>query len=113
MGTCGACDSQPKNENSNPRWLPAVDVFESQEELLLAVDLPGVEASKVDLRFHGGALQIVAPRKEAAGEFRRSFQIAKGYDGERVRAEHKDGVLKVYIPKIAAAQPRKIDVVAS
>ena len=91
------------------------------------VDLPGVDASKVDINFEQNVLTIrgtkssaIEPSKEGelrvyaaervAGSFERTVRLPEFVDGERIAAEFKNGLLTVTVPKAAAAQARKIEV---
>ena len=100
---------------------PDVDVFESDAELLLVADLPGVAKEGLDVRFHDGELVVEAarkPREPRAGialdqqvtDFRRAFALPDGIDAEKIEAELANGVLTVRLPKSAAKRARKIDV---
>jgi HSP20 family molecular chaperone IbpA len=100
---------------------PNVDVYESDAELLLVADLPGVTKEALDIRFDRGELTIEArrpkpenearPAAEAARrDFFRAFAIPDTIDTEKVEAELANGVLRVHLPKTAAKRSRRIDV---
>ena len=103
-------------------WLtPAVDIYEDDQGLTLVADLPGVPRDRLNLGIDQGVLTIeaLAPGgSEEGGLYRefgttgyyRRFQLPDTLEFERVAAELKDGVLKVVMPKSAAARPRKIEV---
>ncbi len=105
-------------------WTPACDIFEDEEGVTLRFDLAGVEASAVDVRFENGVLTIRGERKLehadrrdryhrielAYGTFTRSFALPGSVDAERIRAEAKNGILVVSLPKRAEAKPRSIQV---
>jgi HSP20 family protein len=106
-------------------YTPHVDILESESELTLLADMPGVSAGDVDIRFENGELSIhgkVKPRHEdvthfvlseyGLGDFYRTFQISEAIDPERITAEYKDGVLVLHLPKVEKAKPRKIAVKA-
>ena len=108
-----------------PAFLPPVDIQETQEELLLQTDLPGVKSGDIDISFEQGELTItgkVAERQPpttayllheyTTGDFVRKFQLGEVIDASRISAEHKDGVLTLHLPKVEAAKPRKIAVKA-
>ncbi len=103
---------------------PAVDVRDAGSEFLIEVDLPGVPKDAATVEFHDGRLTVEAKRapgaapaavrwtrrERAAATFRRSFRIPETVDASRIRAESKDGVLTVSLPKLEKAQPRRIEV---
>ncbi len=94
-------------------WTPAVDIFETPEEVVLKADLPGVEKKDIDLRIEHNRLILRGERrflKEATeedyhriersyGTFSRSFQLPFSIDQDRISAGHSDGVLEVHLPK--------------
>jgi HSP20 family protein len=103
--------------------LPAVDVYENDEEILLLADVPGVDKSGVEVRFDRDTLSITAKREASqpgnliAGEYApadyaRSFVVPQSIDADGIKAELDRGVLKVHLPKPAAARPRQITVTA-
>lgn len=108
-------------------WTPAVDIFEDEEGLSLRFDLAGVEPKDVDIRFENGVLTIKGERKLekeekkenyhrvelAYGAFNRSFSLPGTVDAEKIKAESKNGVLTVHLPKKAEAKPKSIQVKVS
>ena len=106
-------------------YTPRIDIWESDDELVLYGDLPGVEADSLDIQFENRELRIhgkVYPRHEGInflygeygiGDFYRTFAIGESIDGEKISAELKDGVLTLRLPKTEAVKPRKIEVKAS
>ncbi len=105
-------------------FTPRVDIVETDEELLLFADLPGVRDSDVDIRFENGELTLHARRPAApmpadpmmwespAGDFFRAFRITERINSAKIEAELKNGVLTLHLPKAEAAKPRKIAVKA-
>ncbi len=105
-------------------WTPACDIYEDEESVTLRFDLAGVDASDVDVRFENGVLTIRGERKLdhadrrdhyhrielAYGTFTRSFALPSTVDAEKIRAEAKNGVLVIGLPKRAEAKPRSIQV---
>src|SRR5687768_11214258 len=102
-------------------YTPRVDILETEEELLLFADLPGVQEDEVDIRFDNGELTLHARRAPAqvngqwlweneAGDFFRAFRISEQVDASKIWAELKLGVLTLHLPKVEAAKPRKITV---
>jgi HSP20 family protein len=109
---------------SNRPWAPAVDIYETENELVLKADVPEVESKDVDVRVENQTLTIAGQRKfekqdSAAGyhrmernygTFTRSFAIPNTFDTEKISASYKNGVLTVTMPKKDAAKPRQIKV---
>ena len=104
-------------------FTPLVDVWETHEAFYFEADLPGVKSGDVEVSYENGSLTIAAkvqPRQPAGtayawqeygvGHFYRSFAIQTPVDADGIRAELKDGVLKLYLPKAESARVRKIEV---
>ena len=105
-------------------YTPQVDILERDEELLLVADLPGVRAEDIDIRYEQGLLTLqgrVEPRQDEAatnyllreygvGDFYRSFRVGEGVDSDKIRAELKNGVMELHLPKAEAIKPKKITV---
>jgi HSP20 family protein len=103
-------------------FTPRVDIFESDNELTLLADLPGVRSEDVDLRYEKGELFLhgrVGPRhgqgqyllnEYEVGDFYRVFNIHESIDSSRISAECKNGVLLVHLPKMEKARPKQITV---
>jgi HSP20 family protein len=101
---------------------PRVDVLETENEVLLLADLPGVKSDAVDVRFENGELTIHgrrfagnANKKRALTEYEpthyhRTFRLTEDIAADRIEAEMKAGVLTVRLPKAEAAKPRRINV---
>jgi HSP20 family protein len=105
-------------------WAPPVDVFEDSEGLTFKFELPEVDAKDVQVSVEDGVLSVRGERKleheakrenyhrieRAYGAFARSFTLPATLDAEKVTAEAKHGVLRVYLPKRAEAKLRAIQV---
>jgi HSP20 family protein len=105
-------------------WTPTVDIYEDGEGVTLKFDLPEVDAKDVDIRLDDGTLTLRGERKleradkrdgyhrieSSYGAFTRSFSLPATLDFEKVHAESKNGVLRVFLPKRADAKPRSIQV---
>jgi len=103
-------------------FTPRVDIYETDGELVLCADMPGVRPDDVDLRYERGELLLhgkvhTKPNQGSfmlaeyeEGDFYRSFSIHESVDASRIEAECKNGVLTVHLPKVAAAQPKQISV---
>ena len=88
---------------------PRVDVYESQEDVLILADLPGVRKEDLAVRFERNALVIEAARSDGA-RYRRAFDVPSAFDATKVDAELKQGVLTLKVPRTEAAKPRRIEV---
>jgi HSP20 family protein len=108
-------------------WTPAVDIYETDAELTLAVELPGIMPKNVEVSAVDGILTIQGERADERkegedgqysllernyGSFMRRFQLPQGVDSGKVLADFEHGVLQVHIPKAALPKPTKIEVTA-
>lgn len=105
-------------------WTPAVDVKEEDERFVILADIPGVEPKDIEVHMDKGILTIKGERKSEAreehngykrvervyGSFFRRFTMPDTADADNIKAESKNGVLQITIPKKAAEQPRRIQV---
>jgi HSP20 family protein len=108
---------------------PAVDVAERDNGYEVTAELPGMDASNVEVKYADGVLTIKGEKKEEKeekktdyymserrfGSFQRAFRLPDGIDADKIAAEFKNGILKVALPKTAQAQKseRKIDIKAA
>ena len=113
--------SEPR---TNRPWAPAVDIYETENELVLKADLPDVDLKDIDVRVENQTLTISGERKfekndstkgyhrieRSYGTFVRSFSVPNTFDTETVAADFKNGVLSVTLPKKEAAKPRQVKV---
>jgi HSP20 family protein len=109
---------------TNRPWAPSVDIYETENELVLKADLPDVDLKDIDVRVENQTLSISGERKfekaDAAkgyhrmernyGQFTRSFAVPNSFDTEKIAADYKNGVLSVSLPKKEAAKPRQVKV---
>ena len=103
-------------------YTPRFDIVETDDELVLYGDLPGVAKDDLDVRFENGELTVqakVASRhteheylygEYGIGDFHRTFSIDETIDAEKISAELHNGVLTLHLPKVETAKPRKIAV---
>jgi HSP20 family protein len=103
-------------------FTPRVDIVETDKELTLLADVPGVRSEDVDLRYDKGELVLHARVQSRpptgtrllgeyeVGDFYRAFSIHESIDSTKIEAECKNGVLTVHLPKVEAVQPRQIAV---
>lgn len=105
---------------------PATDIYETEQGLVILVDLPGVGSAAAEVMLEQNVLTIRAHTDEVAppgyslvhqeyetGDFERSFTLSEGIDAERIEARAKDGVLRLFLPRTGPARARRIDVQAS
>ena len=112
------------NQNTSRPWVPAVDIFETQNEWVLKADLPEVKMSDIDIQIENGTLTLKGERKfqkedsgkgytqveRNYGTFARYFTLPETVDSEKVQAGYSQGVLTVTLPKKEVAKPRSIKV---
>lgn len=103
-------------------WAPKVDVEETDKEIVVRADLPGVDPKDVEVTVEGGALIIRGEKKEEyedtkknfhrverfVGRFYREVPLPQGTDPDKVQATTAKGVLEIHVPKAAEFQPRKV-----
>lgn len=105
-------------------WTPAVDIFETDEALVLEVEVPGLDQEEVHLEVNGGVLTVKGERREGLeekvesyvraerphGSFNRSFTLPTGVDQNAIKARLRNGVLRVELPKTAGAKRRPVEI---
>lgn len=105
-------------------WTPACDIYEDEEAMRVRFELAGIDPKNVEVRFENGVLTLRGERKLENedrrdnyhrielpyGTFTRSFSLPGTVDAEKIRAESRDGILTVTLPKRAEAKPRSIQV---
>ncbi len=105
-------------------WKPAVELVDMNEEYLLTAELPGIDPADVDVTVEENILTLRGLKKEeheekeakyhvferVYGAFERSFTLPPSIDVEKIRAEFKNGVVKIHMPKTAKATGRRIEV---
>jgi len=108
-----------------PTFTPAVDIFETETEITLLADMPGVKAKDIDIDLHENVLSLAGEvkspeasnekdilREYQTGKYFRQFTLSEAIDQSKINAELKDGVLRLSLPKVEKATPRKIMVKA-
>src|SRR5947207_1711345 len=104
-------------------WSPALDLYQSTDNIVATVELPGMRKENIEISLHDGTLTISGERKEETpaaqkaerteryvGKFRRSITLPTRVDGNKVTASYKDGILTVTLPKAEEAKPKQIQV---
>ena len=108
------------------RWAPALDVSETEEDIRVQVDLPGIDEEDLSVTLVGDRLILRGERKSqrhskacqfhrterSCGVFERSLAMPATVDADGIRAEYKKGVLTIFLPKKAKAEPREIPIQA-
>lgn len=117
----GVLEGQARTAQS---WVPALDVWETDREIVYAFDLPGVPEDKISIEVQDETLTVSAERvrtlhedgdrvhrsERRYGTFSRGVGLPAGVDAEGIVATTRDGVLEIRVPKPAEARPRKIPV---
>jgi HSP20 family protein len=118
--------ARPAHE-AGRRWMPAMDLVEADDHLILKADLPGLDRDDVEIEVKDDVLTISGERKSeheergdgyhrierAYGGFARSLTLPKGIDPDQVQAEFDKGVLEVRIPKPAERKPHRVQIGAA
>ena len=106
------------------RWMPAMDLVETEESFVLRADLPGLAEEDIKIEFEDGTLTVSGERKaeheaksegyyrveRAFGSFSRSLTLPQGIDAEAVTASFDRGVLEIRVPKPEERKPRRIEI---
>ncbi len=114
-------DNLSKKEKQYYEAVPAVDIYENEDEILLHADMPGVTKDKISVDIDNGTLSIAGIRELSSRgtpayeefydlKYVRNFSVPQTIDVGRVEAELKDGVLRLHLPKSEAAKPRQIEI---
>ena len=112
------------DESTLTAWAPSVDIYETPNELVVKADLPEVEEKDIDVRVENNLLTIRGERKfdksvaednylrieRTYGTFSRSFSLPNTVSADAIRAEYKNGVLTVNLPKREESKPRQVKV---
>ena len=105
-------------------WAPPVDIYEHGDDIVLKAEVPGIDPDSVDIRVENNVLSLKGERKfeaevkredchrveRAYGSFSRSFTLPNVVDTEKIKADYKDGVLKVTLPQKEEAKPKQISI---
>jgi HSP20 family protein len=112
------------NGRTTQAWVPALDVWETENEIVYAFDLPGIPEESVNVELEDGSLTVSAERERQHevsddrfyrferryGTFSRTIGLPQGVDESGIRAEYKEGVLEVHVAKPEQPKPRRIQV---
>jgi HSP20 family protein len=105
-------------------WTPSVDIYESENDVVLTAELPGIEEKDIEIKIEDNTLTIKGERKleketkeenyhrieRAYGTFYRSFTIPHNVDQNKIQAEHENGVLKITMPRKPELKPQKVKI---
>jgi len=117
-------NGEATQELSNRAWSPAVDIRETDDSYLVHAELPGLTKDDIQITLENNILKLTGERRfekdvneeqfhrieRAYGTFTRAFSMPSRVDGDKVKANFKDGVLTITVPKLEEAKPRKIDI---
>jgi HSP20 family protein len=116
--------SRATKNGEETSWTPTANISETKKEYLIKAELPEMKKEDVNITLQNGVITIAGERKHVKedqdesslriesfyGRFSRSFALPDGIDSAAIRAESKDGILSVHIPKTPAEMPKKIDI---
>jgi HSP20 family protein len=105
-------------------WTPALDIFEEKDHLIVKAELPGMKKEQIEVSLHHGSLSISGERKSEGnygdadvyraerfvGRFQRTVTLPVQVAGDKVKAQYKDGLLTITLPKTEEARPKQIEV---
>lgn len=116
---------EKKQETTIPArmFVPIADIYEDQDALTVVLEMPGVDKSKVEVHIEDGVLSVTGQldfskyqglqplyTEYNVGHYSRSFQLSSAIDQNKIKAELKDGVLWLTLPKVEEAKPRTIQI---
>src|SRR5215813_6336976 len=115
---------RPDEPSATTTWSPAVDIFETENEIMVQAELPGVDRKDITLHLENNVLTLKGERRfeketkqenyhrieRAYGGFSRAFSIPAIVDEEKIRADYKDGILKIGLPKKEQVKPKQIKI---
>ncbi len=105
-------------------WAPSVDIYETEKEIVLRADLPGIKLEDVDIRVENNVLTVRGERKfekdvkqdsyhrveRVYGSFARTFTLPNTVNAEKIHATYEQGVLQILMPKREEARPKQIKI---
>ena len=112
------------NGRETQAWVPTLDVWETENELVYAFDLPGIAQDQISLEVEDGTLTVSAQRERKQeisresfhrferrfGSFARTVGLPQGVSEDAIKASYHDGVLEVHVPKPEQAKPKRIQI---
>ncbi len=115
-------DAETSDDIETAEWYPAADVYDHDGEYLIAVDLPGIDRSALEITIDDNRLAIKGTRavetstsrtERPTGRFLRTFSLPGSVDQKSIHAAYKDGVLEVRLPKRKEEMPKRIEIKVS
>jgi HSP20 family protein len=114
-------------ETMKETWSPSVDIYETENDIVIKAELPGMEAKDIEIKLENNVLMLKGERRferetnkdnyhrveMSYGNFSRSFSLPAFVDENKVRAEYKDGLLKVFMPKKEQTKSQQIKIEAA
>ena len=105
-------------------WTPAFDVYEDKDNFTVVAELPGLKKEDIEVTLHNGTLSVSGERKNESkcddtevyrserffGRFQRTISLPTAVAADKIKAQYKDGILTVTLPKTEEAKPKHIDV---
>jgi HSP20 family protein len=115
---------RPRPATAERTWAPPIDVYETREDLVVAIELPGVREKDIHLAMTGDVLSLRGQRGSAgeapeesyhrierwSGTFERHVQLPIPVQADKIRASYRDGILEVRLPKLDEVKPREIKI---
>jgi HSP20 family protein len=115
---------QVNGEDGERSWMPTVDVWETDNELVYAFDIPGISEDEISVEYDDGALTVSGKRERTEqseddrfyryerrfGSFSRTVGLPQGVEEDAIRADYRNGVLEIHVPKPEAPKPRRIQI---
>jgi HSP20 family protein len=123
----GALQGWPSAAHGTRSWVPPADIHETDKDLIVTTDLPGVDPKNIDVRVENNVLSITGERhfernvenenihrvERMYGGFARSFTLSMPVQADKIQASYKDGVLRISLPKAEQAKPKRIQIGAA
>jgi HSP20 family protein len=117
----------PGESDGVSNWMPPADIYETDGDLVVMTDLPGVDPKQIEVRVENNVLTVRGERRfeqksekenfhrveRSYGTFARSFTLSTSVDADKIRANYKDGVLSISLPKAEQAKPKRIQIAAA
>jgi HSP20 family protein len=116
-------EEESEQEIERADWIPAADIYETETEYSIAVDLPGIERAALEISLDNNRLTIRGERvldnegqhrtERPVGRFLRKFGVPGGVDQKAIAADYKDGVLRVQLPKRKEQKTQRVEIKVS
>jgi HSP20 family molecular chaperone IbpA len=116
-------DKEQEATRPTRAFMPSADIFETEDALTVVLEMPGVDSDNINISVENGVLTVEGTinfgkyeglqpvySEYNVGPFRRSFRISSRIDQDKIRAEMRDGVITLVLPKVEEAKPRRIEI---